>query len=319
MSNVENLADRRPPQQEMPPDPQGFGWGPGPWGPQAPPWGKPPFPPGPCMPCGPGPGWPGPPPRPPGCWDALFKLNACWDEVAKAKEILAKIIGDILAEDPNILAAVISANPGMLTPALQALFSTDPSLLLGALSANPNALLPILQAIDPGSLASLLGSDLAANPQYLTQAITNVLQTTASPPQLGITNGSAAAPGYVGEIATGQFTGDFPGYPEIMQTVVNTGNLPAGVWLLFGAFVNTGLFGAASVTMQPNVPQGFTTSMDGWAGVGTIDSTKMILAPGWGNTAQANPLLFTVRIDNSTNSGIPAGAFQVSWDAMRVR
>ena len=46
-----------------------------------------------------------PPCPPPGPWPAgLYRLNECWDDVAKTKAFLAKIMKEIIAEDPSIIA-----------------------------------------------------------------------------------------------------------------------------------------------------------------------------------------------------------------------
>lgn len=56
-------------------------------------WGRPPT--GVWPPCPPGPGMSG-----------LFRLEECWRDVKAAKEALKRIIADIIAEDPTIVAGV---------------------------------------------------------------------------------------------------------------------------------------------------------------------------------------------------------------------
>lgn len=51
--------------------------------------------------------WPPCPPEPcpPGPWPAgLYRLNQCWDDVAKTKAFLAQMMREIIAEDPSIIA-----------------------------------------------------------------------------------------------------------------------------------------------------------------------------------------------------------------------
>lgn len=50
--------------------------------------------------------WPPCPPAPcppANCWDPVFALGQCWDDAAKAKAILKRIIADIIACDPSII------------------------------------------------------------------------------------------------------------------------------------------------------------------------------------------------------------------------
>lgn len=93
---------------------------------------------------------------------------------------------------------------------------------------------------------SLIADALEANPDVLAEIIAS---SPVSGPILGVTNGSVAQPGQVGEVAGLAATGSTPAATPPAPTVINlsVGVLQPGDWMLFG-FVNLDESAAATGT-----------------------------------------------------------------------
>jgi len=50
-----------------------------------------------------------PTPQPPSCFSELARLNQCYDDVQAMKQILSKVISDLMANDPAVVQSIIDA------------------------------------------------------------------------------------------------------------------------------------------------------------------------------------------------------------------
>jgi len=145
--------------------------------------------------------WEGrPPPTPPSCFSELYRLNQCYDDVVAMKQILTKVMTDLLKSDPSITQAIID----------------------------------------------------------------QIMQSGSTVPTIGVTDGSDAQPGQVGEFKQFTATGTVPGTstPSWQTTSASVGVLPPGDWNVFGAF-NPQVGTEGNWYQLDPVPAGFSNPMNG--------------------------------------------------------
>jgi len=184
----------------------------------------------PCPP--PGPGWPG----------GLFRLNQCWDDVQQAKAFLARMMREIIAEDPSIIAV--------------------------------------------------------------------------GQPIVGVTNGTDAPPGMVGQFIQ---TATLIGFPAAQgfQAFVSAGTLPAGDWDCWWYVGTTVPYYGTQIYLDP-VPAGFAGDMDMvlyTPGVATPETFFLASPHVRALTSVASQLLFNVNI----SGGPLAGELELIFNARRRR
>jgi hypothetical protein len=145
--------------------------------------------------------------------------------------------------------------------------------------------------------------------------------TAGSGPILGVTNGSTAAPGEVGELLQTVVQIPYAAYPTITEPIISTLVVPPGDWDLWCAMRFAGgapgAIGGASFGLNPE-PPGITSDMGGLIIFGTTvgqaeEGATIIGTQACLSTATPQLLAFQVVINQSTDSTLPAGTagFQV--------
>jgi hypothetical protein len=105
-------------------------------------------------------------------------------------------------------------------------------------------------------------TDLVTNNTAVQAAIVEAIAKSGSNvPLIGVTNGSDAQPGQVGEWLTWTVTVTYPA-TTANQQVVSIGTLPPGDWDVYSAVGIFNLGGATGFFLNP-VPAGFTSSLQG--------------------------------------------------------
>lgn len=175
--------------------------------------------------------------------------------------------------------------------------------------------------------------------QFVEQVVVDVLKTVDPGafqwPVLGVTDGSlGAAPGYVGELRTQQFTGTFP---NVTPQGVSFGQmflagLPAGCWelsYLLQIFGGQVLTGACSLDMQMNPP--VPTTIPGnlmsyaiataatFTGPAAMASLPIACPPTPFSNTAASLIAFRVNVWSGTGTTIPSTTYQFNACARRVR
>jgi len=138
-------------------------------------------------------------------------------------------------------------------------------------------------------------------------------------PLIGVTNGSDAQPGQVGEFHQFNVNGSYTAAPQTQMISVAT--LQPGDWTV-QAFCNfTGTTGGVFFSIpNSNYPAGLANNMSGFlADPGTISNIQCIGVPS--RALISVPTLFAFEIDtNTTNSGsAAAGTFAFFMVARRAR
>lgn len=145
----------------------------------------------------------------------------------------------------------------------------------------------------------------------IAQAVQNYFVQNPVPPapRLGVTDGSVAAPGEIGEFITGS---DILSYP-INTTGVTIGMLsplvvPPGDWDLIANLETSTNTGTGAYFMVSPIPAGLSNNMVGWYGIGgtgpsTIAFQVMTGLPARGSFAVATALPFTVGIGTPPAAG----------------
>jgi hypothetical protein len=142
-------------------------------------------------------------------------------------------------------------------------------------------------------------------------------------PLQGVTDGSNAKSGYIGEFMTAISTMPFAAYPANNTGVVSTIVIPPGDWDLRGSMQFSAWFGYAGFNLSP-VPAGVSNAMTGGLGVGVPGTQVVDLAVINGATARGSftvPTLLAFKwwVDQSQDSALLAGTANLTIDARRVR
>jgi hypothetical protein len=136
-------------------------------------------------------------------------------------------------------------------------------------------------------------------------------------PLLGVTDGSNAPAGYVGEFAEMTVTVAYAASPTITNQTVSTLVLTAGDWNIWAYAEYTVGVGFASFTQTPQAT-GTSNGVHGQVGGGggTDDGVMGSLVRGSFSLPTALP--FQVYVDQS-QAGLLAGTFYLTVNARRVR
>lgn len=142
----------------------------------------------------------------------------------------------------------------------------------------------------------------------------------------GVTDGSNALPGMVGEWI--QTETDFPyqGYPTVNQLTVSLGVLQPGDWDCFVtlAFPNNDPIGTTGFYLNPT-PPGFSTGMGGSAGAFSpagvpFESIPTVLGqPARASLTVPTQIAFLVRIDQEAAPQLLGGIARMWFQARRMR
>lgn len=137
---------------------------------------------------------------------------------------------------------------------------------------------------------------------------------------VGVTDGSNAAPGYVGEFVTGSSSLiSFPATGTI-TTSASVITLTAGDWDLHGWISDfTAAVGGVHANLNP-IPPGMSNDMTGLLGLGSgVHATSWVNMTGArANFATTTTLTWTIFIDNSV-AGSTAGTCAMHVEARRRR
>lgn len=151
--------------------------------------------------------------------------------------------------------------------------------------------------------------------------------TAIKGPITGVTDGSDAAAGQVGEYISGSTDISFSAYPQITTTVVSPLVVQPGDWdlsasMLVGTTAASVPFAAASIILQP-VPTGMSNNMRGeigsYANSNAQNYGMVIGQNARGSFSIATPLLFSVQINQNGASSLPAGTATLLVQGRRRR
>ena len=195
-----------------------------------------------------------PQPSPPSCFSELARLNQCYDDVQAMKQILAKVMADLMANDPATVQAIIDA--------IQSHTGSGPSV-----------------------------------------------------PIIGVTDGSDAQPGQVGEWLQYEQNPSYPAGP--MTANVTMGVLQPGDWNCWLYFYPAAP-GMTSVQLELNpIPPGFSNNMYSVGIVPAGEAFSMVGPVARALVSVPTLVAFTL-ITNNAGTG-SAGTATVGFAARRVR
>jgi hypothetical protein len=141
-------------------------------------------------------------------------------------------------------------------------------------------------------------------------------------PVQGVTDGSDAKPGNIGEYIMLSVAMPFAANPANTQQVVSAGVLPPGDWQIYPALQLSTIVGSAQFWLTPQ-PAGVTNDMAGTAGTigiaGSETAARVIGQIARGSFTVPTLLAFTVHVDQSTATGLAAGTATLDVEARRMR
>lgn len=147
-----------------------------------------------------------------------------------------------------------------------------------------------------------------------------------SGPLLGVTDGSKAAPGIVGEVIVLTTQIPYAAYPAITEPVVTLGVITPGDWDMFASMEfaggAAGAIGGASFAL--NGPSGVSSDMNGIVIFGVTQGqaeagATIIGQKGSASWAAATLIQFQVVVNQSTDATLPAGTATFRFEARRMR
>lgn len=142
-----------------------------------------------------------------------------------------------------------------------------------------------------------------------------------SGPLLGVTDGSSAAPGIIGEFIEGSGTFAYPGSPNITSGSISTLVAQPGDWDFWAyATFGPGPIGGAEFYLQPS-PPGMSNDLLGQAyTTGATGVYEAIIGPyARGSFTVPTLLAFFVNINNSLASSLTAGTMTLTVQGRRRR
>lgn len=140
----------------------------------------------------------------------------------------------------------------------------------------------------------------------------------------GVTDGSNACPGMVGEFLQSAVNINFQGYPLAYNENLTAIILPPGDWDIRVTMGLTVLYGFVQFILQPQ-PPGLSNDL-GQADIAVIGSGftqaafySNLFAMARANVSVPTPLIFNVIIDQSGNSALTGGSALLVLEARRMR
>jgi hypothetical protein len=154
------------------------------------------------------------------------------------------------------------------------------------------------------------------------QLVADVIRQLGGPIERGITDGSNARQGEVGEYVTGSATFNYAAAPATSTGVVVPLVLQPGDWDISGFILFSTLVGGSSAMLTP-MPAGFSNDMLGTIDLGATPSTAGLLSVLQLSTVRANvtvptPLALTLTVFQDV-AGYTAGFATVTTEARRMR
>lgn len=195
-----------------------------------------------------------------GCDPGWGSLQRCWNEIGQFKLLLADII--------NSMSFVSSATTGAIPPA-------NPQK--GMLWLSPSGELMVYDGHEWVSVKTGLPAGTVGG----------------GTPLVGVTDGSNAMPGDVGEFITGESTTSLTP-AQVFQADVSPLIVPPGDWLLY-ASVEGRLGLGGSWWFVKNSPPGLSNGMQG-----SVGGTEGVVVgqPARGSFTVATPLVFVLNVTN---------------------
>lgn len=142
-------------------------------------------------------------------------------------------------------------------------------------------------------------------------------------PIIGVTDGSNAASGDVGEYIQLTATGNYGAYPSVTNIVISMGVLGPGDWLCFLTGAPQTDIGTWSFYLDP-VPSGFSNGMGAAAGSFASTTAFESVSNLTGQPARASlsiPTMIPVRlkVDQEAAAALTAGVANFWFQAWRMR
>lgn len=164
-------------------------------------------------------------------------------------------------------------------------------------------------------ICSVMVTCIQTNPAVVDAILAAIAASGSSVPLIGVTNGSAAQPGQVGELVEYNLTQTVTVPTTGITTIFNMGVLQPGSW-----FVQAVIFpGMATDNMSFGLsptPAGFTTACEGGMAVTTSAESYLVGQPASANISLPTLLAFNVALQSTTPATAPV-TLQVF--ALRVR
>jgi hypothetical protein len=142
-------------------------------------------------------------------------------------------------------------------------------------------------------------------------------------PMQGVTDGSDAKPGMIGEFVSLTGSMSYAANPAVTQQIVSVGVLSPGDWQITSWLGATTPVGLAEFSLSPT-PAGVSNSMLGisWqvvSGVATSQDLTINSTQARGSFTVPTLLPFSITINQSTATGLLAGTAILTVQARRVR
>lgn len=166
-------------------------------------------------------------------------------------------------------------------------------------------------------ICSVMVQCVQNNPAVTQAIITAIENSGSSLPTLGVTNGSNAQPGQVGEYFLFNPSGTYP--TGSSTAVISAGVLPPGDWDLDGVIGVGGAIDSIYTQLSPQ-PAGFYWNMAAYLGISAPGSPTqeftLGLIPTRASITVPTLMAFTLTIDAGSN---PGAAYQYVINARRAR
>lgn len=233
------------------------------------------------------PSWQCPPQDDCGCGDQWGNIQQCWNEIEQLKLFLSEIIGSMEAIPSTSIGAGPPTNPqrGMLW------YNNSTDQLMVYDGSN---WIPV------------------------------TTEGTGGGTSLGVTDGSNAQAGQVGEFITGSSQFSNPGYPNIMDTSVSPLIIPAGDWDITATMFLDPMDGVDSMSFKLNpVPQGISNDMynAAWTeGDAPVAVASHMVSIARGSFSIPTTLTFAININQHYTTELTAGLMTtLRIEARRMR
>lgn len=147
--------------------------------------------------------------------------------------------------------------------------------------------------------------------------------SAGSGPILGVTDGSDAQPGQVGEFVSASSSIPYTAYPTATQVVVSSIVLQPGDWDVWGLVTFTTNIGIAALYLSPQ-PAGLSNAMVAInavsaPGVQTQEMISLTIPTARASVAVPTLLAFTFAIYQNLDAALPAGTATFNVEARRTR
>lgn len=142
------------------------------------------------------------------------------------------------------------------------------------------------------------------------------------PPIKGVTDGSNAKPGEVGEFVTGSATMNYAAYPSDTTSLISTLVIAPGDWDIWAWVETSTPVGAAAFSLSP-LPAGMSNNMGGGGVPASVSGTEEWLVnigkAARGSFTVPTLLSFSVTVHQAINAALLAGSATLNVEARRRR